>query len=95
MKIVNVTELRQNLPGYLARVRRGESIKVSSRGKIIAELVPAVPSPDDLAARRALDRWYRAQCRDLVSGCLPEIADQMGVAPGRVTIREAQVPPSN
>jgi hypothetical protein len=47
-------------------------------------------APDDQAARRALDRWYRAKCRDLVHGCLPEIADQMDVAPGRVTIREAR-----
>jgi predicted metal-dependent hydrolase len=47
-------------------------------------------APDDQAARRALDRWYRARCRDLVGGCLPALAGQMGVAPGRVTIREAR-----
>ena len=47
-------------------------------------------APDDPAARRALDRWYRARCRHLVDACLPELAEQMGVAPRRVTIREAR-----
>ena len=53
MKKVNVTELRQNLPAYLARVRRGERIKVTSRGTVIAELAPPAPSPDEVAAARA------------------------------------------
>ena len=38
-KPVNVTELRQNLPTYLARVRKGEEIEVTSRGKVIARIV--------------------------------------------------------
>jgi prevent-host-death family protein len=53
MKEVNVTKLRQNLPGYLALVQRGERIKVTSRGKVIAELAPPAPSPDAVAAARA------------------------------------------
>jgi prevent-host-death family protein len=53
MKEVNVTELRQNLPGYLARVRRGERIKVTSRGKVVAELAPPASSPAIVAAARA------------------------------------------
>ena len=52
MKEVNVTELRQNLPGYLAKVQRGERIKVTSRGKVVAELAPPAPSPDMVAAAR-------------------------------------------
>jgi predicted metal-dependent hydrolase len=47
-------------------------------------------APDDPAAQRALDRWYRARCRDEVEACLPELAGRMGVAPGRVTIRQAR-----
>ena len=50
---INVTELRQNLPAYLARVRRGERIKVTSRGKVIAEIVPPAADKDDAAAARA------------------------------------------
>ena len=53
MKEVNVTELRQNLPGYLAKVQRGERIRVTSRGKVIAELAPPTTSPDMVAAARA------------------------------------------
>jgi antitoxin (DNA-binding transcriptional repressor) of toxin-antitoxin stability system len=35
---VNVTDLRQNLPSYLERARRGERIRVTSRGEVIAEI---------------------------------------------------------
>jgi len=38
MNDVNVTDLRQNLPAYLERARRGERIRVTSRGEVIAEI---------------------------------------------------------
>jgi prevent-host-death family protein len=38
MADVNVTDLRQNLPAYLERARRGELIRVTSRGAVIAEI---------------------------------------------------------
>lgn len=44
MSDVKVTELRQNLPAYLARVQKGERLRVTSRGKVIAELSPPAPS---------------------------------------------------
>jgi prevent-host-death family protein len=53
MTEVNVTELRQNLPSYLAQVRRGARIKVTSRGKVVAELAPPASSPDMVVAARA------------------------------------------
>ena len=53
MRKVKVTELRQNLPSYLARVRRGERVRVTSRGKIIAELAPPTASRKDIEAARA------------------------------------------
>lgn len=53
MKRVKVTELRQNLPAYLARVRRGERIRVTSRGEVIAEIAPPAATPDAVAAARA------------------------------------------
>jgi len=37
---VNVTELRQNLPSYLARVKRGEELEVMIHGKVVALIVP-------------------------------------------------------
>lgn len=55
MKEVKVTELRQNLPAYLARVRKGERVRVTSRGKVIAEITPPTPATSESeAARRRL-----------------------------------------
>jgi prevent-host-death family protein len=50
---VNVTDLRQNLPSYLKKVQRGEHIRVTSRGKVIAELAPPRPSRTTGDAARA------------------------------------------
>jgi len=55
MASVKVTDLRQNLPAYLARVRRGERLQVTARGKVIAEIVaPAVPEAEAQAVRARL-----------------------------------------
>jgi len=52
---VNVTTLRQNLPAYLKRVRRGERIRVTSRGEVIAELdPPAATARESALARKRL-----------------------------------------
>lgn len=53
MDDVKVTELRQNLPAYLAKVQRGQRIKVTSRGKVIAEIVPPTPDKGEADASRA------------------------------------------
>ena len=53
MKDVKVSELRQRLPEYLAKVRRGERLRVTSRGTAIAEISPPTPSKDEAAAARA------------------------------------------
>jgi prevent-host-death family protein len=50
---VKISELRQNLPAYLARVRRGERVQVTSRGKVVAELAPPSASRKDAEAARA------------------------------------------
>lgn len=49
---VKVTELRQNLPAYLARVKRGEEIEVLVHGKVVARIVPEQDRAE--AARRRL-----------------------------------------
>lgn len=53
MKDVKVTDLRQNLPDYMARVRRGERLRVTSRGKVIAEIAPPSAAKDEAEAARA------------------------------------------
>ena len=49
---VNITELRQNLPTYLKRVRQGERIRVTSRGQVIAELTPPTTQVEEAALAR-------------------------------------------
>jgi len=52
MKDVKVTVLRQRLPEYMARVRRGERVRVTSRGQVIAEIAPPSAAKDDAEAAR-------------------------------------------
>jgi prevent-host-death family protein len=53
MKSVKVSELRQDLPTYLAKVRAGERLRVTSRGKPIAEIVPPGAGKGEASAARA------------------------------------------
>ncbi|MEX2211248.1 MAG: type II toxin-antitoxin system prevent-host-death family antitoxin [Gaiellaceae bacterium] len=45
MERVGVRELRQNLSVYLRKVKRGQALEVTERGKTVARLVP--PSTGD------------------------------------------------
>lgn len=54
MPTVGVRELRQNLSRYLTRVKAGESLVVTERGREVALLVPSGESAEEharLAAR--------------------------------------------
>lgn len=55
---INITELRQNLPGYIDRVKAGESFLVTVRGEIVARLQPEI-DPAEAAYQRLLS--YRDQ----------------------------------
>lgn len=54
---VPVTTFRKHIPDYLGKVRKGEDISLTSRGKVIARLVPPVDerksAQQQLAALRA------------------------------------------
>lgn len=50
MERVGIRELRQNLSVYLRRVRRGETLEVTERGRPVATLQP-IRAPDDPLAR--------------------------------------------
>lgn len=63
MSRVKVTELRQNLPAYLARVRRGEEVEVMVHGKVVARIVPEKDRRE--AARRHLAELRRNGARIL------------------------------
>jgi len=55
MADVNVTDLRQSLPSYLERARRGERIRVTSRGEVIAEIsAPKAAANEAVRLRKQL-----------------------------------------
>jgi prevent-host-death family protein len=66
MSEVNVTKLRQNLPAYLAEVRKGKELKITVSGKIIARIVPEKGVKNSARQRLAA---LRAKCKvgDVVS----------------------------
>jgi antitoxin (DNA-binding transcriptional repressor) of toxin-antitoxin stability system len=43
MKTVGIRELKNHLSGFVRQVRDGEEIKVTDRGKVVAELRPPTP----------------------------------------------------
>ena len=59
MREVHVTDLRNHLPAYLAEVQGGEELRVLSRGKVIARIVPEVgPSAGNwVGADVVMWRW--------------------------------------
>jgi prevent-host-death family protein len=76
---VNVTELRNHLPDYLKRVKSGEEVAVTSRGKIIARLVPEVD--EALAARERLTALREQSCVGDVVSPLEEEWETLRAAP--------------
>ena len=44
MTDVNITELRRQLPAYLARAASGERVRVTQRGRVVVELGPPTRS---------------------------------------------------
>ena len=49
---VNVTEFRNHLPTYLGKVKTGEVVALTSRGTVVARLVPEID--ESLKAREWL-----------------------------------------
>ena len=53
VKTVKVSEFRHGLTKYLAAVLGGESLLITSRGKVVAEISPPIASRDEISAARA------------------------------------------
>ncbi|MGA7984882.1 MAG: type II toxin-antitoxin system prevent-host-death family antitoxin [Burkholderiales bacterium] len=66
MAKVKVSELRQNLPDYLARVRAGEELEITVHGRVIARIVPEA---ERAASAREWLKALRAKARvgDVIS----------------------------
>ena len=57
MKAAKVSELKASLSKYLARVKRGEQVVITERGRTIAKIIPIPPAEDDEMERlRELER---------------------------------------
>ena len=48
MKVAKVSELKAGLSKYLARVKRGEQVVITERGRPVAKLVPLPPRPEGI-----------------------------------------------
>ena len=55
MRKVNVTDLRQHLPGYIKQVQSGEFIQITLHGKVVARLVPEQDAVEE--AKKSLTGW--------------------------------------
>jgi prevent-host-death family protein len=83
---VGVRELRQNISRYLERVKAGETLVVTERGREIALLVPSSAAPYAKVAamfgatvptERLEDIVERLPKSDLPPGTAAEILDEM------------------
>ena len=57
---VTVTTFRKHIPDFLGKVRKGEDISLTSRGKVIARLVP--PVDERQSAREQLAALRSSAC---------------------------------
>lgn len=48
---ISISELRQNLAEYLRRVKRGETLRVTQHGTVVARLEPALSEKETAKAR--------------------------------------------
>lgn len=56
-RVAKVSELKAGLSAYLARVKRGEEVVVTDRGRSVAKLVPIPPDEDpEMERMRDLER---------------------------------------
>jgi prevent-host-death family protein len=78
---VGVRELKARLSEYLARVERGETVNVTSRGRRVARIVPAI---GETAVERGLREGWLTRQVDRP----PEPFTPLPPEPGTPTTRE-------
>ena len=76
MKAAKVSELKAGLSKYLARVKRGEQVMITERGKPVAKLVPLPPRPRDT------DEAEWARLLDLERRGVLKLPERFGLPPG-------------
>ncbi|HEX9684750.1 MAG TPA: type II toxin-antitoxin system Phd/YefM family antitoxin [Burkholderiales bacterium] len=78
MDDVKLTELRQNLPSYLKQVEKGRELRITSRGKPVARLLPA-----ESAAEAARDRLKALRKTARVGNVIAPTGERWRAARGR------------
>lgn len=83
MKRVGVRELKQNASAVLDRVRKGQSVEVTDRGRPIALIVP-IPKPED-----AIGRLIAEGLATPATGSLSDLPTPIRLPEGRLLPSEA------
>lgn len=81
---VTVRELRQNLSVFLRRVRDGETLSVTNRGRPVAVLAPLPGASDPLDRLEAEGRIVRRATLDL-----HDLPQPIRLPPGSISTAEA------
>lgn len=76
MQTVNVTEFRAHLPNYLNMVQMGEEVAISSRGKVVARLVPDEKTNEQQIAMAQVLKWRGT----VITGDIMESLDEVWTA---------------
>ena len=89
---VGIRELRQNLSRYLERVKAGEDLVVTERGRVVARLVPAGDDAYvDLAARYGAT--VPLESFETIAKRLPPAGRPAGTTDARLEAGRADRPP--
>jgi antitoxin (DNA-binding transcriptional repressor) of toxin-antitoxin stability system len=73
MRTVGIRELKNSLSEYIRRIRAGETVLVTDRGEIVAELCAPGANRVDPAVPPALAALARRGLATLGSGASPEL----------------------
>ncbi len=73
MRIVGIRELKNSLSEYLRRVRAGESVLVTDRGEVVAELAPPGHGTSDPSVPAGLVALARRGLATVGSGADPKL----------------------
>jgi len=76
METIGLRELNQNPSSAVARVRAGESIIVTDRGRPVLRLVPEIENPSTLE-RMISDGTVRPPAEQGMPDVVPELADDV------------------
>ncbi|HEY2997790.1 MAG TPA: type II toxin-antitoxin system prevent-host-death family antitoxin [Acidimicrobiales bacterium] len=76
METIGLRELNQNPSRAVARVRAGESIIVTDRGRPVLRLVPEIENPSTLE-RMISDGTVRPPAEQGMPDVVPELADDV------------------